>query len=165
VGPEAEVTPDGPEAGATGETIRFYRAVGPNGYLSNLWPCPLRLWNLPFGSSEHAYQFRKPKDPRVGNWILSAPTPRLAAIAGHHLPVYDVRDDWAEAKLTFMREAVDAKFRQNPDLAERLLATGGARLVEESPDAFWGEGRERNGKNWLGVILMETRSRIRGAAP
>jgi len=58
-----------------------------------------------------------------------------------------------------MRQADLAKFSQHPDLLNGLLTTGNAELIEYSPwDAFWGTGRNGQGLNWAGRILMEVRS-------
>src|SRR5690349_17721118 len=69
--------------------IRFYRATGEFGFLSNLYPMepPFELIfeNRHFRSAEHAYQFGKPKDPDVAAWIRAAPKPRNAAQSGHSL--------------------------------------------------------------------------------
>ena len=63
-----------------------------------------------------------------------------------------------------MREIVWAKFVQNPELAAKLLATGGRRLEETNwwGDRFWGV-YQGEGKNVLGFVLMETRDRLAGA--
>ena len=43
-----------------------------------------------------------------------------------------------ERKLFAMRQAIKAKFDQNPELAEQLMATGEKHLIEDSPsDAYW----------------------------
>jgi N-glycosidase YbiA len=141
--------------------IRFYLVRGDHGFLSNLYRCQVEVDGIVFGSAEHAYQFGKPKHPVVCEWIRAAPLPRLAATAGHHLSVYDIVPDWEAAKVPRMRRVVEAKFRQNADLRERLLATGEAELVEESRDGFWGEGQFGNGQNMLGSILREVRDRLR----
>ncbi len=74
----------------------------------------------------------------------------------------DLRPDWDEVKLGVMWRAINAKFSQNPKLKKLLLQTGSAVLVEKSTrDYFWGIGAEGTGKNWLGVLLMELRSRMR----
>lgn len=73
-----------------------------------------------------------------------------------------LRPDWAEVRLTAMRQVIRAKFTQNPELAERLLATGEGQLVELNTweDRFWGVC-EGVGENWLGQILMEVRAELR----
>jgi ribA/ribD-fused uncharacterized protein len=55
-----------------------------------------------------------------------------------------------------------AKFRAHDELKKLLLSTGNEKLVENAPkDAYWGCGRNGNGKNMLGKILMETRKALR----
>lgn len=59
-----------------------------------------------------------------------------------------------------MRIAVRLKFDQNPDLKEKLRATGTAKLVEDSPvDMFWG-GALPGSRNMYGEILMEYRNSL-----
>jgi ribA/ribD-fused uncharacterized protein len=59
-------------------------------------------------------------------------------------------------KLPIMRRADLAKYTQNPELAERLLATGEAELVEDSPcDDYWGVGTDGSGLNRPGVCLWK----------
>lgn len=58
-------------------------------------------------------------------------------------------------KLDVMRQVVEAKFTQNSDLADKLLATGERTIIENSKrDSFWGCGKKGTGKNHLGRILM-----------
>ena len=143
------------------QVIGFYVARGEYGFLSNLYPCHLMLDGIVFNSSEHAYQFGKPKDPQVAHWLMQAPFPRLAAITAHHLSVYDIRSDWKDVKADRMREVVRAKFSQNPDLKDKLLATGDADLVEKSNDSYWGSGQFGNGMNMLGQILEQVRGELK----
>ena len=95
-------------------------------------------------------------------WILSAPTPALAAMAAHGLYVWDVVPDWAKIKFDRMRAVLRAKFDQHPDLKDLLMSTGNARLVEagtvnNAVNRLWGEV-DGKGENMLGVMLMELRS-------
>ena len=62
-----------------------------------------------------------------------------------------------------MKEAVKAKFTQNPELGERLTGTGNSELIENSPvDDYWGIGADGKGSNMLGKILMELREAFKG---
>lgn len=144
--------------------IRFYRATGPFAYMSNLYPSRVVIDGVIFPTAEHAYQWAKPRDALVREWVRQAPFGRFAAVAGHHLPIYDVAPGWKNAKLDRMRAVVRAKFEQNPNLRELLLATGEARIVEGSRDAFWGEGWDGGGQNWLGRVLMEVREKLRAGS-
>lgn len=47
-----------------------------------------------------------------------------------------------------------------------LLSTAGSVLVEASPhDLFWGGGRDGEGLNYLGRLLMQLRSEFLGDFP
>jgi ribA/ribD-fused uncharacterized protein len=71
------------------------------------------------------------------------------------------RSDWNSVKDDVMRKAVWEKFRQNASLADQLLATGDAELVEHTAsDAYWGDGGDGSGRNMLGKISREVRSRF-----
>ncbi len=148
------------------DEIRFYRAnEKPFGAFSNLYQRPIEFEGVVYPTSEHAYQAGKASKPAVRDWILSAPTPALAAMAAHGLYVWDVVPDWAKIKFDRMRGVLRAKFDQHPDLQELLLATGEARLVEagtvsNAVNRLWGEV-DGKGENMLGVMLMELRTAYR----
>lgn len=148
---------------ATPSEIRFYRSnEKPYGAFSNLYPRPIEFEGRIFPTSEHAYQAGKAQKPAVREWILSAPTPALAAMAAHGLYVWDVVPDWAKIKFDRMRAVLRAKFDQHPDLKDLLMSTGNARLVEagtvnNAVNRLWGEV-DGKGENMLGVMLMELRS-------
>lgn len=141
--------------------IRFYKAVGPYGYLSNLYPATIVFEGKIFRCSEEAYQFGKPNKKEVAEWLISAPKPHLCAMAAHGLFVFDVRHDWNVIKQDRMRAVLLAKFTQHPDLAGWLLSTGSKILIEDSKtDSYWGIGKNGKGQNMLGKLLMETREVI-----
>ena len=115
-----------------------------------------------FDCSEKAYQYGKPKDKNVADWLTDAPKPHLCALAAHALFAFDIVENWNNIKVDRMREVLKEKFRQHTDLKEKLLATGDAILIEESKsDAFWGTGKKGNGKNMLGKLLIAVREEIR----
>jgi ribA/ribD-fused uncharacterized protein len=160
--PQAERRRPAKQTAAVAE-IRFYRAnEDPYGAFSNLFPRPIEFEGRPYPTSEHAYQAGKARKPAVREWILSAPTPALAAMAAHGLYVWDVVPDWAQIKFDRMRAVLRAKFDQHADLRELLLSTGNARLVEagtvnNAVNRLWGEV-DGKGENMLGVMLMELRA-------
>lgn len=50
---------------------------------------------------------------------------------------------------------------QHPELKRKLLATGDAQLIENSPvDSFYGCGEDGTGQNELGKIWMRHRRRL-----
>ena len=72
-----------------------------------------------------------------------------------------IRDDWDDIKLNIMKEALIAKFTQNQKLKTLLLNTNNASIIEDSPrDSYWGIGKDKNGENMLGKLLMEVREEL-----
>lgn len=63
-----------------------------------------------------------------------------------------------------MRKALRAKFDQNEEMRKRLIETGTAKLVEDSPvDRFWG-GAIEGSINMLGKLLMELRESYKASS-
>ena len=73
-----------------------------------------------------------------------------------------LRHDWEDIKDDIMYKVVKAKFEQNVDLKEKLLATGDEYLEEGNTwnDTYWGVCKGR-GKNMLGKILMKVRLELK----
>lgn len=84
--------------------------------------------------------------------------PSEAKAAGRKI---DLRSDWEEVKSQIMYEIVQAKFNQNPDLKEKLLATGDEHLEEGNTwgDTTWGTVNGI-GENRLARILMKVRKEL-----
>ena len=81
---------------------------------------------------------------------------------GRHV---QLRPNWENVKLPIMEDIVRAKFTQNEDLKELLLATGDLVLEEGNTwhDTFWGvDAKTREGTNHLGRILMRIRKELQG---
>jgi ribA/ribD-fused uncharacterized protein len=146
--------------------IRFYRAnEKPYGVFSNLYPRPITFEGTVFATAEHAYQAGKARKQEVREWILSAPTPGLVAMAAHGLYTWDIVSNWSQIKYQRMRDVLCAKFTQHEDLREILISTGDARLVEagrvaNAVNRTWGEVNGK-GLNMLGRLLMEIRDELR----
>lgn len=146
-------------------------------FLSHFHPSPILMDGEVWPTVEHYYQAQKSSNSGYRQAIREATSPgkakRLAAppdaprrVSGqswfrrNDIPP---RPDWHEVKLNIMRRADLAKFTQHTDLAELLLATGDAELVEDSPsEPYWGIGPDGQGKNWAGRVLMEVRDQLRG---
>lgn len=154
------------QAGGPMKEVRFYRAnEKPYGVFSNLYEREILFENRIYPTAEHAYQAGKPRKEEVRDWILSAPTPALVAMAAHGLYTWDIVSNWSMIKKDRMRAVLRAKFTQHPDLGELLLSTKDARLIEagrvnNAVNRFWGEVNGR-GRNTLGLLLMEIRDELR----
>jgi N-glycosidase YbiA len=129
-------------------------------FLSNFWPAPVRIDHVVWPTTEHYFQAMKasPSDKARG-LIRAAKTPGEAKRLGQRV---QLRKDWEKVKVNVMLVALRNKFRQHPDLAARLLATGGALLVEGNTwsDRVWGVV-DGEGENLLGLLLMVVRAELR----
>jgi ribA/ribD-fused uncharacterized protein len=148
--------------------VRFYRAnEKPHGAFSNLYRRTVTFEGREFPTAEHAYQAGKASKASVREWILSAPSPSLVAMAAHGLYTWDIVPNWSRIKFERMRAVLRAKFTQHEDLRALLLATQDKRLVEagrtnNAVNRLWGEVNGK-GMNMLGVLLMEIRAELRKA--
>jgi len=159
--------------------LYFARDRGMFGFLSHFYPAPILLDGEMWPTVEHYYQAQKSFNSTYRQVIRDAATPgrakRLAAPPGASRRISAQswfrkngalpRPDWHEIKLEIMRRADLAKFTQHADLAELLLATNDAELVEDSPlEPYWGVGSDKQGLNWAGRVLMEIREKLRERA-
>jgi DNA-directed RNA polymerase II subunit RPB2 len=112
---------------------------------------------------EHYYQAMKfPSEPAYQEEIRLAPTPARAKKMGLN-PGHALRGDWDAIKERVMKDALRAKFTQNPGLLSILQGTGTKRLENVAPgDAYWGVGVRGAGRNRLGALLEEVREELKG---
>lgn len=158
-------------------------------FLSNFYNAPVTYNGVTYKNSEAAFQAAKflhltpdiiratisPSvidgcgfdltDDRCVEHAFATMSARDAKKLGRKLPL---RPDWEDVKFDIMREIVYNKFVNNPHLKCMLIATGNEQLVERNRwhDNIWGDCtcdicKNRTGKNMLGVILMETRARLK----
>ena len=127
--------------------------------LSNYSLCSVWFDGHIYSSTEHAYQAAKFLEEDKRTEIRHLATPNQAKKAGKGP---GVREDWEQVKVSVMRQLLEEKFKQEPE-KQVLLATGDRELVEGNwwGDRFWGQCPIGEGQNWLGRLLMETRTKIR----
>ncbi|RDX72132.1 Riboflavin biosynthesis protein PYRR, chloroplastic [Mucuna pruriens] len=157
--------------------IFFYKTWDPYGVLSNFSPHSIQMPDengdyVTWLSVEHYYQAHKfvgVDDPLAQDCverIKSAKSPEEAARIGRSMQRQKpdlIRSDWENIKIDVMYRALRCKFSIYPHLNSMLLSTAGSVLVEASPhDLFWGGGREGEGLNYLGRLLMKLRSEFLG---
>lgn len=133
------------------EVIDSFR--GEFSFLSNFFIEPDRT------HVEGEFQAEKTFDLRDKVAILSQPEPGPAKKIGRRVTL---RADWEDVKVEVMRSLVLRKFLDHERLSERLVETGDAQLIEGNHwgDTFWGVCNQE-GKNTLGLILMEIRALIK----
>lgn len=127
-------------------------------FLSNFHNCPVEYQGITYANSEAAFQAAKCTSD-AEKMRFARMSPGTAKHEGRHV---QLRPDWEEVKDTVMLEIVRAKFTQNQGLAEKLLDTGDAELIEGNywKDFYWGVCYGK-GQNKLGKILMQVRREIR----
>ena len=143
------------------EPIKFYSTADEYGEFSNFAAYPIRLAKRVWPTSEHYFQAMKFKDRSHQEAIRKARSPMHAARMGRDRK-RPLRRDWESVKVHVMREAVMAKFSQHQELADLLISTGDAKIIEHTAnDDYWGDGGNGSGKNMLGRLLMDVRELVR----
>lgn len=144
----------------TESTIYFgsYPDFAPYQSFSNFAETPFIWKGDKYTSLERAYHAEKTDVPKEKREIRFAKSSAEAKRLGRKCTM---RKDWEDRKRTVMKDLVRAKFTQNDELKKQLIETKGKTLVEEAPwDEYWGNGKAGNGKNELGLILMEVRQEL-----
>lgn len=127
-----------------------------------------------FFCTEQAFMWAKAMkfgDTATAAKILAADAPALCKAYGREVENY-VEGEWEAVRYEIMRDVNFEKYRQNPDLREKLLDPkfDGKTFVEASPtDKIWGVGLEQDnpaiddernwrGRNLLGKAITEVRA-------
>ena len=148
---------------------------GEHRFLSNFYTSPIEIdaknvGKITFPTGEHMFQalkYRAIATPHIPyeaetyvNEVIANPDPNHAKKMGRKVRI-DVAK-WEAMRIEMMRQTVWEKFKQHPDLSQRLLDTDSAMLVEGNTwgDKFWGRV-DGQGYNLLGSILMEVRGAYR----
>lgn len=133
------------------EVIRFYSVAEAYGEFSNFAAYPIMLAAKRWPTSEHYFQAQKFSDAALRERVRKAKSPMIAARLGRDRST-PLRRDWESIKVGVMTDAVLAKFSQHQDLAEPLLGTGDALLIEHTETtptgamAVMGRARTCSGK-------------------
>jgi len=163
--PAKKLTWDEPFPGVVHDAKKIGGFVGDYRWLSNYFPCRVEWAGLVYGSAEAAFHAAKyPAAERVLFTKLDADEAKKLT----HKKPYD-KAAWETHKVRTMHEIVWAKFSQNPELGNKLLATGDRDLEETNwwGDRVWGVYRGE-GENLTGKTIMDIRARLakaRAAAP
>ena len=141
--------------------IKFYSTKDEYGWMSNFARYSIKEsdWSLGviYPTTEHYYQSKKSNNRDLEQWIISAPNPYAAMMAGRGLRPKEMKPNWEQIKFGVMLNALMLKFTQHTDLRDKLLATFDP-IHEDSPDDMvWG----MKGADMLGKLLMQVREKIR----
>lgn len=140
------------------ETISEFQ--GQYRFLSNFFKYPITMEDgITYSTREHAFQAYKTTNLEIRKRIAQLSSPAQAKSFGRI--GLTLRENWDLIKDDIMRDIIQTCIKQNPEFKMRLAETGDAHLIEGNTwgDIYWGVCNGE-GKNKLGQILMECRSRI-----
>lgn len=172
-----------PSSSSSSEPIFFYGPANPYGELSQHYAAAFTVDGISYTSGEQYMMHAKALlfagagtgDPEsLAYWseqILGTADPKRCKALGRQIPNFD-DEVWAREREEVVFRGNLAKFSHDRRLRELLLATGQRELVEAAPrDRVWGigfghqralaVGRERWGRNLLGICLMRVRDQLR----
>lgn len=128
-------------------------------WLSPASPHPIELDGRNWQTAEHYYQANK----YAGSYserIANCESPLLAYKLGNRW-FKPKRADFAKVRPVLMTRALYIKARTYPPLRELLASTEGRLIAELSQFGhYWGIGRDQRGRNQLGRIWMEIRTKL-----
>ncbi len=141
--------------------IEFYKEFGELGYLANYSNHGFTKNGVFYKTVEHYYQSEKFDEPEIKKRIISAETPKEASNIGRDRSLRR-KDNFKEMKNKVMFDGILEKFRQNRDIAYKLIETRNRMIAEATVDEYyWGIGKDKSGKNVIGGILVKVRERIK----
>lgn len=139
-------------------------------FLSNFHVAPFSWQGRVAQSAEHHYNAAKTADSAEKSRVYEQATPGRAKREGQKVTLIPGWDD--HLKTDCMASIIEAKFAPGTSLAQRLLHTGEALLIEGNVwhDRYWGQCTcEKHyhwpGGNMLGRLLMARRDELRGGTP
>ena len=159
------------------ECVFFWHEYEENGCFSNWFASPFVIDDFCFDTVEQYIMAQKAKlfhDARAYTAILKATNPKECKRLGREVKPFDA-NAWGKVRYRVLCDGIRAKFTQNEDLKNKLLATGTAVIAEASPyddifgiklDASTAAGvphEQWPGQNLLGWALMEIRAELAGA--
>jgi ribA/ribD-fused uncharacterized protein len=132
-------------------------------FLSNFYVCRMRIGKYSYSTVEHYFQSQKAIHSYDEKYIIDSDSPKEAKRRGRQVLI---KENWEIIKKEVMLKALYAKFKI-PKMKIKLLNTKDAYLIEGNVwhDNYWGDCRcyrcqKITGKNILGILLMEVRSKI-----
>lgn len=144
------------------------------GTFSQWFPSKFTINGIEYTSAEQYMMSQKAVmfgDSEMLEIIMRTTNPKTQKTCGRNVKGFDP-DKWNQYAKAIVFDGNMAKFIQNPNLLDELIATEGTTLVEASPyDKIWGIGMSAdnpdalnratwNGTNWLGEMLTKVRDVI-----
>lgn len=141
--------------------LEFYKEFGELGYLANYSNHGFTIDGVYYKTVEHYYQAMKFDNDEIRNKIIKAETPKEASNIGRDRNNKRI-DNFKDIKNEVMFNGILEKFRQNRDIAYKLVETRNRDIAEATIDEYyWGIGKNKSGENNIGKILVKVRERIK----
>ena len=141
----------------------FFSRHDENELLGSASQHPFFLEEQEWPTAEHYYQASLFDNPAIKTRILELKTAK-DVMDFTKWKFFQKKKGWKQLRQVLMTRAIYTKCKTYPEIAERLLATGDKKLVENSTyDYFWGCGRDRRAENTYGKVLMNVRDKLREA--
>ncbi|MFO0892840.1 MAG: NADAR family protein [Isosphaeraceae bacterium] len=153
--------------------IPFTKVALPFGWLGNMAPFPVTFGGKSWRTAEALFQALRFEDESIREAIRLEKSPMAAKMIAKKHKSQMVVEPMGPADLDNMLMVLQLKLQAHPALERELLATGGARLVEDcsrrpyGSGLFWGAALQEGewvGQNWLGWLWMELRDSLRRAS-
>lgn len=144
------------------KVIEFNSNIPEYAFLSAFYPAPfiapLGKKMVLFPNREAYYQAHKTKSKEYRSKIINSRDPSRSKYFGSAKSGCPIVEGFDDNRKKIMRKAIQYQFPQNLVLMNLLMSTGKAELVELAPwDDYFGTGRDGEGKNVHGKLLMEFR--------
>ena len=159
--------------------VCFHDPQEENGFLSNKYLAPMTVNGKTYSSMEQYVMYQKAEcfhDGAIAVTVMETNDPEEIKNLGRLVCGYD-EHVWNGVRQLIVYDGLMAKFTQNEDLREKLIATGNKLLARCSEtDPFWGIGMSLDdpdriykekwkGQNQLGYALMYVREKIKEEDP
>lgn len=146
-----------------------------NGIYSQWHPSKFTIDGREYNCCEQYMMAKKAltfKDMEAYEEIMASSSPKEQKAIGRRVKNFNA-EVWSVISREVVYQANYAKFTQNPQMKEELMATGDLEIVEASPkDKIWGIGLHETdprawdksqwqGTNWLGIEIMRVRQTLR----
>jgi hypothetical protein len=151
-------------------TVLFH---GKHSALSNFYPAQFAIDNVDYTCNEPYFQSKKAeefKDNITARKIMLESDPVQQKRLGGKVKGF-VKKEWDKVDRKIMFDGALAKFSQNDDLRDILLATNNKTIAESCKDSHWGTGKALHdptafdgwvGANYLGNAIMRVRESVKG---
>ena len=156
------------------KVITFHNPDVENGYLSNWYLSDFTVGDVKYTSMEQYMMHQKAVvfgDNEIAKQILATDDVAYIKQLGRRVSGY-IDNVWNGVRQIIIFEGLMAKYSQNPELGEKLKATGNAILAEAAVnDRIWGIGlamkdpkrlepKQWNGQNLMGYATMLVKEKL-----